>query len=41
MVTLKQASGSSRRQADLAHLRRIGFHLERLPVRAESAFGAS
>ena len=31
MVILKQASGSSRRQADLAPLRRIGFHLERLP----------
>jgi hypothetical protein len=32
--------GSSRRRADLAPLRRIGFHLERLPVRAKSAFGA-
>ena len=37
MVILKQASGSSRRQADLAPLRRIGFHHERLPVRAKSA----
>jgi hypothetical protein len=37
MVILKRASGSSRRQADPAPLRRIGFHLEQLPVRAKSA----
>src|SRR5258708_17636542 len=38
LVILKQASASSRRRADLVPLRRIGSHIERLPVRAKSAF---